>query len=570
MRYLSYLRNKNIKNPTRNTCVNQLNSTCKKHLAMSCKTCVLFALFVVFNLCSLCQPHQFSTLTSGRDAQNTSPNILLITSDQQRTDSINAYNVIDGKSSSIQSPNLDRLASEGVIFKDSFSVSPVCSPCRNSLLTGVHVPVHGVVENTVTPHKAGLTTYPDLLEKEGYYNLLIGKSHFSPMPKSFHYTNVHTGNTDMRCQNYTECDIDEDDFLETYLVNDAMDQIKKHVEKSSEDPFFLHLSFVSPHPPSTPPSPWESKYVDADLPDLNYRPGDIEKLPNQTRILLGLTENPPETQSRAKAWLNEDGTPNYDVINKERRLYYGLCAYVDEQVGRIVDFVDSAGIGENTLVIFTSDHGSFLYDHGIDNDKHGFMDSSLRVPLIMRMKGTLPANVTKTFASTLDVTASVLGAANVVKPNQIGYGSDANTTSFFMSGYDLFSPMKMNERVYHKQLPRRAVASTEFRGYAVCTTKYKLMYFTEQDEVKLFDRINDLNEVNDLSTNKDYDVVKNKLLLALLRWRSQQDDLQWAMENWDSAAEVGIRARDDASVLSGIVAEENLQVAADIVDKIVI
>jgi len=232
----------------------------------------------------------------------------------------------------------------------------------------------------------------------------------------------------------------------------------------------------------------------------------------------------------------------------------------------MVNFIDNNDLGENTLIIFTSDHGSFLYDHGVDNDKHGFMDASFQVPLIMRMTNKLPSNVTRSFAGTVDVTATVLGAAGVKKTDIIGYGDDANTTNFFMSGFDLFTPLldDANSAV----LPRTAVASTEYRGYAVVTTKYKLMYFTEQNEVKLFNRVNDKDEINDLSGVNEYKEVKMTLLLGLLRWRSQQDDLQWAMENWSSAAEVGIRARDDSAVLNGLVGEVNLQEAAKVADSL--
>ena len=96
----------------------------------------------------------------------------------------------------------------------------MCSPCRTSLLTGVHVPVHAVVENTVAPMRAGLSVYPDLLRRQGYVPYVFGKTHFSPVPASFAVVDAHSGNTDMRCsaKNYASgaCDIAEADFLETY------------------------------------------------------------------------------------------------------------------------------------------------------------------------------------------------------------------------------------------------------------------------------------------------------------------------------------------------------------------
>ncbi|GMH71181.1 hypothetical protein TL16_g05585 [Triparma laevis f. inornata] len=400
--------------------------------------------------------------------------------------------------------------------------------------------------------------------------MIIGKTHFSPLPP-VDYKNIHTGNDDMRCSDYKNESclyLNEDQFLETYLTNDMIKQVGNHVANSSETPFFVHLSFVSPHPPSTPPHPWNEFYSDDDISslDLNYEVGDIDKLPNKTKMLLGITEENPAVNSRASAWLNDDGSPNMEKINQDRKLYYDLCAYVDSQIGRAVDFIDSLGIASETLIIFTSDHGSQLYDHGIDNDKHTFLDASWRVPLIMRQPGAVPAGGVERFASTLDVTTTILAAAGVIISEDEGITWDAaNSTSYFMSGFDMYTPLV--EKGIGNQ-PRLAVPGTEYRGYAVVTGKYKLAYYTEQDETFLWDRVNDVQERENLAKDEKYSEVINVLRTALLRWRAQQDDLQWQMEGWKNAAEVGIRARDDAAKLTGLKAEINLQNAGVLADSI--
>ena len=124
--------------------------------------------------------------------------------------------------------------------------------------------------------------------------------------------------------------------------------------------------------------------------------GDIDAMPWQTQMLLGLLP-----RDGIPAYLNEDGTPNMGHIDTERVLYHGLCAYVDSQVGRAVEFIDDMGLTDQTLIIFLSDHGSLLFDHGGGNDKHSFYDGSWHVPLIMRLPGTLPANAVADFASTV-------------------------------------------------------------------------------------------------------------------------------------------------------------------------
>ena len=496
-------------------------------------------------------------------------------------------------SSGLKSPNLDKLAVEGVRFTNAHATSPVCSPCRNSLLTGVHVPVHGVVENTVSPHKDGLTVFPDVLQGLGYTNFLIGKSHFSPIPSSYVFKDVHTGNTDMRCDTTSydngSCPFyNEADFLETYLVNTMIGNVTDFLESSPEGPFFVHLSFVSPHPPDTPPTEptnFAEMYTSSDLPEVNYQPGDIQLMPYQTQMLLGLLP-----KDGTPSYINEDdGTLKMDKVDAERVLYYGLCAYVDEQVGRAVDWVDSMGISSSTLIIFTSDHGAFLYDHGGSNEKHSFYDRVWRVPLIFRWPGTLPANATAGFAATIDVTSSILVAAGVdwdapANNNVESYDQAAwPNQTMFMSGLDVLSPLIDSLKRKQAQtsmtesstngtttnfmgatisVPRTAVPATEFRGYAVVTENWKLVYMSEQGEGRLFDRKNDPEERIDIFQSPSYSAAKNILLVALLRWRAQQDDLQYQLSNWKSAADVGMNARNDSSYMTGRSAEYNLQTSA--------
>ena len=158
-------------------------------------------------------------------------------------------------------------------------------------------------------------------------------------------------------------------------------------------------------------------------------------------------------------------------------------------------------------MLFTSDHGSMLYDHGVDNDKHAFLDAAWRVPLLARWPGVLPPGATAAFASTVDLTTTILAAAGVApRPASAPYGAAANASeqnsTFFMAGYDLFAPLvaaarRRGPRAPHSAVvaadapaaradapPARAhaVAGSMYRGYAVVTAKYKLMYFTEEGD----------------------------------------------------------------------------------------
>jgi arylsulfatase A-like enzyme len=273
------------------------------------------------------------------------------------------------------------------------------------------------------------------------------------------------------------------------------------------------------------------------------------------------------------------------------------------------------GLTQTTLVIFTSDHGSLLYDHGGPNDKHTFYDPVWHVPLVVRMPGTLPQNATARFASTVDVTAMLLVAAGVDWEGEANSHIDVYTqaslpnNTMFMAGLDVLTPLKealtrakaagataattsataskgmllkhlmvgggksvnktsQEEWVGHDfygeviAVPRTAVPASEYRGYAVVSEHWKLVYMSEQGEGRLYDRDADPQERTDLFNDPDHASVKNSLLVGLLRWRAQQDDLQWQLSNWKNAADVGNRARNDSFYLTGRQAEYNLQATA--------
>lgn len=471
-------------------------------------------------------------------------NILYIGTDQQRTSTLNCYG-----NSFAHSPNLDRLARGGVRFTDAYTVSPVCSPSRTSILLGVHVPVHGIYENGMAPYRGGCTPYFDQLKKAGYHTALIGKTHFKPIPKTIDHLDDHSGNNNMRSATALA-----EDYLETYLVNQTMlwiDSVTPGARgaKDTGKPWFAYLSMVSPHPPNwVPPGPWAHVYDGVSLPPLNWRSGDIEALPYQTRMLLGMlgkeTNDPPAFPG---------GKPNMSFIDQPvsvgaenpngRYNYYAQAAYVDAQVGRMLDFLDERNLTNSTLVIFSSDHGSELWDHGIGNDKHNFLDASLRVPLLMRLPGVLQANSTQQFATTLDITATILGAAGAEIPADY-------------QGFDLFSPMARGQ-----SSPRRIGIASEYRAQAVVTPTWKLAFFPEQGEGRLWNRADDPNEQNNLFDSSDAVTSKarNGLMMALLRWRSLQDPLGYLQANFKPGASTATNAYNHTSHLRGVDAEMILQ-----------
>jgi arylsulfatase A-like enzyme len=448
------------------------------------------------------------------------PNLLLITTDTQRCDTLKCMG-----SPFAHSPHADRLASEGVMFTQGHTPSPVCNPARSCLITGLHTPIHGVWENGMT-RLTHFPTLPDLLKEQGYTNIMVGKQHFGETPDTF---DVIIGNGEyndyIKEHGFKSNDchkqptpVPEEHFLDTFFAKQTIEQIDKAV-KSDSGPFFAFCSFPAPHPPECPPGDWLTFYDDAtNLPELNYTPGEEQNQPKHTKRLLGIKpenechEN--EDPNHVSYWREAVGRiydPKYhDTIMETRKLYYGFAAYTDALLGRIMDYLDQNDLRENTLVILTSDHGQQFFDHGF-NDKHNFHDESWRVPFIMSQPGTLPQGETRDFAIWNDITTTLLAAAGTECPS--------------MQGFDLFTPLTQGD-----QSPRRCAVATLYKSCAVATKRWKLDYFFEEDEGRLFDRINDPKEQNNLYNDPNHLAIRNELRHALLSWRGDIADLKITLD----------------------------------------
>ena len=472
------------------------------------------------------------------------PNILLITTDTQRTDTLACM----GNPHAV-SPNLDRLAAEGVLFTEAYTASPVCSPARTSLLTGVHTPIHGVIENGFTP-RPGLTPFADLLAAAGYTNLMVGKTHFGPVPASFHYQSVLKGKKPgtgddfyarrLRAQGYEKSTAFPPPFPESLcepaaVVSETIEMIER-ARKERPAPFFAWCSILGPHPPFDPPERWAARYPDDALPALNYRPGEVAEHPEHLRRLVGLSDRRPEAPG-----FNPDGSPNWEVVNEERRRYYGLSAFCDDQVGRLIRYLDDAGLRDETLVIFTSDHGTELYDHGFLN-KHNYYDSTWRVPLIVSMPGTLPQGARRSFAHWNDLTATILGAAGGESP--------------FVQGFNLLPSLQATGE--HSDSPRCCAAATLYRSCALATKRWKLEYYFEEGNGRLFDRREDPLEQRDLFHSDDHKEVRAALLEALLTWRADLVDVEAFHRDNDGGGPVARRVQSLRAMSRGVDAERRL------------
>lgn len=485
------------------------------------------------------------------------PNILLITSDQQRTDTLACM----GNPHAL-SPNLDRLAREGVTFGDAYTSAPACAPARISLLTGLHTTVHGAVANGFLPYP-DLPAYPELLRQSGYRTILAGKTHFYREPGCFDIEYETGEKTSKRADAFAahlaelglerptdrvthHNPIPPEQFADAFIADSTMRGVDQVLAEPEPQPFFAHCSLLSPHPAWDPPGQWATSFAERPVPELNYQPGETEDFPHHLQRLLKLPQaDQPSWEGPLQVM---DGLePNVAAIDELRRLYYGMAGYVDAQVGRLLDFLDDRGLRDNTLVIFSSDHGSMLWDHGIP-DKHCWYDAAWRVPLVLSLPGVLPQNERRDFAVWTDITATILAAAGVPHP--------------LLQGFDLLTPLAAGH-----PSPRRCGVAHLLGSYALVTSRWKLEYYASDDTGRLFDRQNDPLERHDLYGAKEHVAVRDRLLRALLRWRAEQLDLPHLVTRQTPVGAIAQKAQAMVGELRGIEAEEHLNDAVREIDE---
>lgn len=346
------------------------------------------------------------------------PNILLVFSDQHRADCIGAAG-----HPLIQTPSLDRLAREGVSFTHAYTPIPVCTPARASLLTGTWPTRHGFIANADTeihpPSSLTLPTLYQALDQAGYYIGHVGKWHVhrTMLPTIFGADDYvpESGYSAWRTAQGAAPKPHANGFfgeVDPYITPEqsalawGADQTITLLQKaaSEERPFFLRWDPSEPHLPNVVPEPYASMYPPADIAPWPSFPDPLNDKPYIQRKQL-------------RTWGIEQWTwENWAPIVAR---YLGEITLLDHQLGRILIELDRLGLAENTLVIYSADHGDLCGGHGLI-DKHFVMYEELvRVPLLMRWPATLPAGLQcDAFASSaIDIAATICTVTGIALPN---------------------------------------------------------------------------------------------------------------------------------------------------------
>jgi len=412
------------------------------------------------------------------------PNVLLIFTDQQRADTIHAAgNPI------IKTPHLDRLAGEGVLFKSAYTPSPVCVSARCSLIYGLYPHNTGCFDNGY-PMPDDKPSLMELLSRAGYRTHGIGKMHFTPDSHALRGFQTREHQEEMRAR------VEDDDYLKflrangfdhvydpfgqrgemyyipqpaqmparlhgTNWVGDRAVEFIRNADRSR--PFFLWASFIHPHPPFSPPTPWNKLYRAALMP-LPKRPDGFETLHTYMN----------KYQNRYK--YRDNGIDN-NLLRVMKAYYYACISFIDFQIGRILEALEETDRLENTMIIFTSDHGEFLGDYNCFG-KRSMLDAAARVPMIVRYpKRFARGHICETPVSLVDIMPTILAAAGIDPGN------------YNLDGVDLAEAVGYDDRTIYSQYQRGPLGV-----YMILNRRWKYFYSAPDRREFLFDRIHDPEE----------------------------------------------------------------------------
>ena len=446
------------------------------------------------------------------------PNILLLFTDQQRYDTIAACGY-----PYMKTPNLDRLVHEGCVFNNAYSPNPVCIPARHNLITGLTARDHGYAHNLRHPIDPCIPVLPRILSDGGYETRAIGKMHFRPARR-------HNGFNKMELMEETPQNREDDDYAmylesvglghisnihgvrnllymmpqrslipeehhgSTWVADRSIEFLKR---EAGRKPFFLWSSWIMPHPPFDVPDSFADLYSDAELP----------------KVLVSETPLSKRAERLKEAF--SAPADKYDaIVRRSRELYFAAISMVDKNIGRVLDTLEETGEMDNTLIIFTSDHGEMLWDHGTVAKSLPY-DSAAKIPFIVRYpKKVEPESIRKEFVDLNDILPTMLDVAGLEYPG-----------SYQLPGGSIFKDDKDRTVQYMEN------DNGHKRWISLRNKRYKYNYYYCHGYEELFDMENDSGECVNLlyggNVKSDITDIRNTLREQLTEYESR-----WGLRNY--------------------------------------
>lgn len=431
---------------------------------------------------------------------NKKPNILFFMTDQQHADSLSFMN-----HPTVKTPNLDKLVERGAYANNMFSCSAICTPSRTSFHTGMYVRSHGLFFNNA-PMSQPFPSLPEELKRAGYRTGITGKSH---LPKQIerHYdvcNDMHQYQTELaeKGYNYKEYDdLTTKEFqakcseIPEALQNEiwTADRSIEFIQDSShsEDPFFLWCSFDRPHCPHTPPASFDNLYNPDEIPlDWEgYKAFENSLMQNRPMIedfwKIGSVRHKPE------------------LFQKAVCRYFALITLIDREIGRILEALETSGELDNTIIIFTSDHGDFAGHYGQLGKNLPAYDDLIRIPFIYvdPARKSDAGRCLERLMQSVDLFPTLLERLGLEIPPTVQGQS--------------FEPLLNGEPVEHREFIFTETSMVK----TIRSKQWKLNFFVNHPEQgQLFKMSPEINEITNYWNEPQYDHIRERLIRELTAW----------------------------------------------------
>ncbi len=484
------------------------------------------------------------------------PNVIIITTDQMRVDSMSAYG-----SAFTHTPNLDRLGVEGAICSRAYTVNPVCTPARASLFSGQYPSRHGAW-NVGMNTPGDVTMISHHLAGGGYRTHYVGKMHFQPFgadggQSAESREDWESGITDWQTPYYGFETVEialghatygmvghYGDWVRSQVSEEQFEKLKKarrlsemgfggeahdweiplHLhnsvwtadrsiafleEQDESQPFLLAIGFEDPHHPHAVPVSFEDRVDPADVPLPRYEPGELDDQPPHFRIAHegGLEESAFRGEFHVAG--QGSGADFRRVSEEDARLarayYYTLVRLIDQQMGRIVDCLDRCGLAQNTIVVFTTDHGELLGDHGLWMKGPFLYEPLVNIPMLIRWPEVIPAGQrVDGLINQVDIVPTILSAIGEPVPAEV-------------DGMDMMPMLNGKAREVRDSVIVECVDDpAKLRLKTVITQDRKLTLYHGHDFGELYDLASDPGEIRNLWDDRSYLADRRRLTRRVL------------------------------------------------------
>jgi len=455
------------------------------------------------------------------------PNIILIITDQQRYDTIRAL----GYNHCI-TPNLDNLVDQGTTFEQCHVTAASCAPARASLFTGYYPHTTGILKNA----DDWTRSWVEILSNTGYYCSNIGKMHTWPFTAPCGFNERHVVENKDRFLEGAEFT----DEWESFMKNEGIEKQRRELYRQREDyksalgaftwdqpenshsdfftgnravnwlteynedkPFFLEIGFPGPHPPYDPTPEYLELYKDVDIP---LQPVTQEDLDDQPQALKALRQHNSEVDHDS---IVHQLKPSEESRLRQRKHYLANVTMIDHAVGKIVECLKNNQLDENTIIIFTSDHGDCLTDHG-HSQKWTMFEQITRVPLIISGAGIQEGAKISELVQWMDIGPTILDLAGCETPSM-----EAVSMRPALQGDESW---RGRDYLFCEQVGDMVLTDAKFMTM-IRDKKWKLIHFLDSDEGQLYNLEDDPMEMKNLWNSPVYQKQKDNLLLQILNWR---------------------------------------------------